>query len=214
MIAGGSDEALHLAEFLDREGISCAIIDRDRKRCVELSTRLPRALILHGDATDSELLEAEGVAGVDGFVAFTNTDETNLLSSLLAKAAGARKVVSLLHRRQYSPLASRLGIDASVSPRLSAANAILRYVHAGNVSRVAALPGIDAEAVELKIDPASGAIGVPLRDVAFPAGGVVGAIVRDGDVITPRGGDSVQAGDHVILFARPATMEAFEKLFT
>ena len=213
LIAGGSAEAVHLARYLEEEGVACTIIDRDRRRCVELSTELPRALVLHGDATDAELLELEGVGSVDGFVALTSTDETNLLSSLLAKATGARKVISLLQRRQYTAIAARLGIDATVSPRLSAANTILRYVHRANVSAVATLRGVDAEAVEVRIGPRARALGKPLRDIDFPAGGIVGAIVRDGNLITPRGDDWVQTGDHVILFARPQAMVELEKLF-
>ena len=213
IIAGGSEEAEHLAGFLDSQGVGCTILDRDRRRCVELSTRLPNALVLHGDATDAELLEMEGVAGVDGFVSYTNRDETNLLSAVLAKSLGARKVIAMLHRRQYMPLAARLGIDAAVSPRLSAADTILRYVHTANVSSVAALRGIEAEAVEVVIGPRAKVLGKPFREVDFPRGGVVGAIVRAGSLITPRGDDAVQTGDHVVLFARPDTMRDLEKLF-
>ncbi len=213
MIAGGSAEAIYLAKFLDDDGVACTILDRDRRRCLELSTALPRALVLHGDATDAELLEMEGVGSVDGFVAYTNTDETNLLASLLAKATGARKVVSVLHRRQYTAIAPRLGIDATVSPRLSAANAILRYVHTANVSAVATLRGVDAEAVEVRIGPRARVLGRPLREIDFPTGAIVGAIVRDDRLITPRGDDRVQTGDHVILFGRPQIMPELEKLF-
>lgn len=213
IIAGGSEEAEHLAGFLDAEGVACTIIDRDRRRCVELSTLLPKALVLHGDATDAELLEMEGVSGIDGFVSYTNRDETNLLSAVLAKSLGARKVIAMLHRRQYMPLAARLGIDATVSPRLSAADTILRYVHTANVSSVAALRGIHAEAVEVIIGPRAKSLGQPFRDVNFPDGGIVGAIVREGTLITPRGDDAVQTGDHVVLFARPDTMRDLEKLF-
>lgn len=213
IIAGGSAEAVHLAGFLDAEGVACTILDRDRRRCLELSAALPHALVLHGDATDAELLEMEGVAGVDGFVAYTNRDETNLLAAVLAKSLGARKVVAMLHRRQYMPLSGRLDIDATVSPRLSAANTILRYVHTANVSSVAALREIEAEAVEMVIGPRSKALGRPFREVRFPKGGLVGAIVREGQLITPRGDDAVQTGDHVVLFAEPNTMRDLEKLF-
>lgn len=213
MIAGGSVEAVYLAGFLEEERIACTIIERDRGRCVELSTALPQTLILHGDATDAELLEMEGVGATDGFVAYSNHDETNLLASLMAKATGARKVVSLIERRQYMGIAPRLGIDATVSPRLSAANGILRYIHRANVSTVAALRGVDAEAIEVRIGPRARALGVPFREVEFPPGGVVGAIVRDGALITPRGDDWVQSGDHVVLFGRPDAIPALEKLF-
>jgi trk system potassium uptake protein TrkA len=213
IIAGGSDETVHLAGFLDAEGVDCVILDRDRRRCVELSTALPHALVLHGDATDAQLLEMEGVAGVGGFVAYTNRDETNLLAAVLAKSLGARKVISMLHRRQYMPLAARLEIDASVSPRLSAANAILRYVHTANVSAVAALRGVDAEAVEIVISQRCKVLGRPFREVKFPPEGLVVAIVRNGELITPRGDDCVLTGDHVVLFAQPETMPKMEKLF-
>ncbi len=213
MIAGGSQEAVYLAGFLEAKGVSCTVLDVDRARCVELSTVLPQALILHADATDAELLDMEGVGDMDGFVAFTNQDETNMLSCLLAARTGARKVVSLLHRRQYVPVASRLGINATVSPRLSAANTILRYVHTENVFSVAALRAINAEAVEVEVGPRAKALGRPFRELKFPKRGLVGAIVRDGSVITPRGDDFVQIGDRVILFAEPDVMPKLEKLF-
>lgn len=213
MIAGGSPETVYLAGHLAEHGVSCTILDVDRERCVELSERLPDALVLHGDATDLELLEMEGVEGIDGFVAFTDHDETNMLSSLLAKASGAKKVISLLHRLQYLPLVGRVGIDAAVSPRLSAANSILRYVRRGNVARVAAMKGIEAEAIEVRIGPGAKVLGTPFREVEFPEGGLVGAILRGGEVITPRGDDAVEEGDRVILFAVPGAVKALERLF-
>lgn len=213
MIAGGSLEAVYLAQHLADHDVSCTILEIDRDRCVELSERLPDALVLHGDATDMELLEMEGIEGIDGFVAFTDHDETNMLSSLLAKASGAKKVISLLHRFEYVPLVGRVGIDAAVSPRMSAVNSILRYVRRGNVARVATMKGIDAEAIEVRIGPKAEVLGVPLREVDFPAGGIVGAIIRDGEVIMPRGADAVEEGDRVILFAVPEAVSRFEQLF-
>ena len=213
MIAGGSQEAVYLARHLEDAGISSVILDKDRNRCVELSEELPETLVLHGDATDLELLEMEGVAGVDGFFASTDHDEVNMLSSLLAKSAGARKVVSLLNKLEYMPLVSRVGIDAAVSPRMSAVNTILRYLHLGSVSRVVALKEVDAQAVELTVNADSSALGRSFTEIPFPAGGLVGAIIRDDDVIAPRGRDTVQAGDRVILFALPDVMPRLERLF-
>jgi trk system potassium uptake protein TrkA len=213
MIAGGSQEAVYLAKYLAQHGVACTIIDMDRARCVDLSEQLPNALVLHGDATDLELLEMEGVSDVDGFVAYTNRDSTNMLSSLLAKASGARKVVSLLHNFRYIPLVTRVGIDAAVSPRLSAVNTILRYLHHGNVSRVVTLKGIEAEAIEVRIGARSRALGTPLRDLELPDSGVVGAIIRRAEVITPRGDDAVQQDDRVILFAMPSAMQKLENMF-
>jgi len=213
MIAGGSTEAEYLAEILESEGIECTILDRSRRRCMQLAEQLPRTLVLHGDATDLELLEMEGVAGLDGFVAATNHDQTNLLSSLLAKTAGAQKVVSLVHKFEYLPLVPRVGVDASVSPRMSAVNAILAYVRRGRVAALANLTATDAEVIEYTVDDNARIAGQPLRSVGFPKGAVIGTIVRGEEIILPRGDDIVQPGDDVIVFLLPGAKDEVEGLF-
>ncbi len=212
MIAGGSEEALFLAQHLEAHDVESTILDVDRRRCVELAESLPKTLVLHGDATDIELLEVEGVGGVDGFVASTGHDETNMLSGLLAKTSGARKVVSLVNRLDYIPLVTKVGIDAAVSPRMSTVNAILSYVKGRDVLRIATLKGTGAEAMELNVGAHARIIGRPLRDLALPDGCVVGAILRDGTVIIPRGGDAVEAGDRVIIVALPKAIPEVERL--
>jgi len=214
MIAGGSAEGLYLAQVLEQHGIDCTILDRDRRRCVEMAEQLPKSLVLHADATDLELLEMEGVSGIDGYVAATGNDETNLLSSLLAKSIGARKVVTLIDKFEYLSLVPRVGIDASVSPRISTVNAILRYVRRGRVITVASLASIDAEAIEFKVEDDDFIVGRPLREVGFPEGGVIGAILRGDEIIIPRGDDMIMPGDDVIAFALPEAIGAVEKLFS
>ncbi len=214
MIAGGSPEAVHLARYLADAGVQFTILDTDRRRCLELAELLPDGLILNGDATDLELLEMEGVEGVDGFVAYTGQDEVNLLASLLAKASGARKVISLIHRFEYMRLVTRVGIDAAVSARQSTVSGILRYVRRGRVHSVATLKGIDAEALELHVGPEASVAGKTLMDAEIPKGSaVIGAILRNGSVILPRGRDVLQEGDRVIVFALPDAIEAIERLF-
>lgn len=213
MIAGGSAEGEYLAELLEQHGVECTILDHDRRRCLELAERLPRSLVLHADATDLELLEMEGVAGIDGFVACTGHDETNMLASLLAKSVGARKVVSLVHKFDYLPIVPKVGIDAAVSPRMSTVNAILRYVRRGRVMTVAALKGIDAEAIEFNVGNDSPIAGHPLRDIHFPKGAVVGTILRGEQILMPRGDDLIQPGDEVIVFALPGAIADVERLF-
>lgn len=213
MIAGGSAEGFYLAQVLEQNGIECTILDRDRRRCVEMAEQLPKSLVLHADATDLELLEMEGVSGIDGYVAATGNDETNLLSSLLAKSIGARKVVTLIDKFEYLRLVPRVGIDASVSPRISTVNAILRYVRRGRVITVASLAGIDAEAIEFRVEDDDLIVGRPLRGVGFPEGCVIGAILRGDEIIIPRGDDMILSGDDVIVFALPEAIGAVEKLF-
>lgn len=213
MIAGGSAEGEFLAETLTEHGVETTVLDRDRRRCVELAERLPHALVLHADATDLELLEMEGVNGIDGFVAATGHDETNILSSLLAKSVGAQKVVSLIHKFEYLRLVSKVGIDASVSPRVSTVNAILRYIRRGRVMTVASLTHIDAEAIEFRVEEGAPVAGRTLKDAGFPKGAIVSTIVRGHDIIIPRGDDQILVGDEVIVFALPEAIPAVEKLF-
>ena len=137
-----------------------------------------------------------------------------MLASLLAKTQGARKVISLIHRFDYVPLVSRVGIDAAVSPRLSTVNAILRYVRRGNVASVATLKGIAAEAIEFDVGPRARIVGELVRDVHFPQGSIVGSILRDSEVITPRGPDRIEAGDRVVIFALPDAIPEIERLFS
>ena len=213
MIAGGSREGQFLAEILETKGIECTILDHDRRRCLELAEHLPRALVLHADATDLELLEMEGVAGIDGFVSCTGHDEINLLSSLLAKSVGARRVVSLVNKFDYLPLVPRVGIDAAVSPRMSAVNAILRYVRRGRVMTVATMKGIDAEAIEFNVGEGSRIAGELLQDVSFPKGGIVGTIIRGDEILMPRGFHRILPGDEVIVFALPEAIPEIESFF-
>jgi trk system potassium uptake protein TrkA len=213
MIAGGSAEGEYLAELLEQHGIECTILDHDRRRCLELAERLPRSLVLHADATDLELLEMEGVAGIDGFVACTGQDETNMLASLLAKSVGARKVVSLIHKFDYLPIVPKVGIDAAVSPRMSTVNAILRYVRRGRVMTVAALKGIDAEAIEFSVDRRTPIAGRPLKEIDFPKDALIGTIIRGDQILIPRGDDQVLPGDEVIVFALPEAIAAVERKF-
>jgi len=213
MVAGGSPEGEYLAEILGEQGVECTILDSDRRRCLELAENLPNALVLHADATDLELLEMEGVAGIDGFVSSTGNDDTNLLSSLLAKTVGARKVVSMIQKFDYLPLVSKVGVDAAVSPRMSAVNTILRYVRRGRVMSVATLKGIEAEAIEFSVAADSKIAGKTLAELDFPDGGIVGTITRESEIIIPRGGDQILPGDDVIVFALPEAISEIEILF-
>lgn len=213
MIAGGSREGEYLAKQLEKANVECTILDHDRQRCLELAEVLPKSLVLHADATDLELLEMEGVAGIDGFVAATGHDQTNILSSLLAKSVGARKVVALIEKFDYLPLVTKVGIDAAVSPRMSAVNAILRYVRRGRVLSVATLKGIEAEAIEFSVGPNSLVAGKTLQELDFPDGSLVGTIIREGEIIIPRGPDRIEPGDDVIVFAIPGAISDVEKKF-
>lgn len=212
MIAGGSDEAVYLAGHLLQHGVHCTILDRDRDRCRELAELLPDVLVLQGDATDLDLLEMEGVEGVDGFVTLTDRDEINMLAAELAKSCGARRVIPLIHKLEYMSLIERVGLDAAVSPRISAANAILRFVRGHRVAAVATVKGSRAEVLESVITGDSALAGQRVRDVQFPEGSLLGALVREEQVIMPRGDDVIDVDDHAIFVVLPEALSALEGL--
>lgn len=212
VIAGGSREAWLLAHMLEEHKIGCTLIEIDRNRALVLSENLRRSLVLHGDATDLELLEMEGVGDADGFVAYTGSDETNLLSCLLAKNLGTRRVISLIKRLNYIPLVSRVGVDAAVSPHMAAANAILSHVRRGSVLAVATLRGTRAEGIEFNVSDRFPYAGIPLADVKLPRGSLVGAIIRGDRVIIPGGTDTIESGDRIVVFVLPETLREVEDL--
>ncbi|HUE96968.1 MAG TPA: Trk system potassium transporter TrkA, partial [Longimicrobiaceae bacterium] len=213
VIAGGSREGLLLAKMLEEHRIGCTILETDRARAVALAEKLRTTLVLHGDATDLDLLEMEGIGDAEGFVAYTGSDETNLLSCVLAKNLGAKKTIALIERMNYIPLVSRVGIDAAVSPRLATVNAILSYVRRGSVLSVATLKGTSAEAIEFDVAPHFPHAGVPLAQVRFPTGSLIGAIVRGDRVVIPRGTDAIRVGDRVIVFTLTSAIREVEALF-
>jgi trk system potassium uptake protein len=213
IIAGGSREAWFLAHMLEEHRIECTIIESDRRRALELAEELRHALVFHGDATDLDLLEMEAIGDVDGFVAYTGNDETNLLSCLLAKSLGARKVVSLIDRFNYLPIVAQVGVDAAVSPRLAAVNAILSYARRGSVLAVATLKGTRAEGIEYSVGTSFPFAGQALGRIRLPTGSLVGAVIRGDKAIIPQGTDTVEVGDRVIMFLLPEARVQVENLF-
>ena len=215
MIAGGSHEAYYLAQLLGQHGGQAIMLVKERDRAQELAEKLDQALILNGDATDLELLELEGVGGVNAFVALTDHDEINILSALLAKHAGAKQVVTLVNRMDYMPVARLIGLETVVRPRLSAANAILRYIRRGSVTSVATFKDSQAEAIQFNVSAASPLVGRRLAEVDFPEGAIVAAVVRQGETkaIIPSGDDRLLAGDQAVVFALPEAVGPVTGLF-
>jgi trk system potassium uptake protein TrkA len=213
MLAGGTVETYYLAKLLQQHGVQAIAVVEDRARAQEFAEKLDRTLVLNGDVTDIELLELEGVGGMDAFVALTDYDETNIIASLVAKHAGAKQVITLVNKSDYLPLAKRVGLEVAVSPRLSAANAILRYVRRGSVTRVATFRDIDAEVMSLSVMAGSPVVGRSLAELGFPDGAIVGAILRAGGVIVPSGDDVLRVGDSAIVFALPDAVKPVIGLF-
>lgn len=215
IIIGGGNIGLNLAQRLEADNprVLCKIIELDKKRAELVAQTLDRSVVLHGDALEAEILEQANVAESETVVAVSNDDETNILSSLLAKRFGCKRAVTLVNATSYGPLIGSLGIDTVVSPRAITVSTILQHVRRGRIRSVHTLSEGFGEVIEAEALETSSLVGVPLREANLPQGVILGALVRDGEVVIPRGGTIVQTGDLVVLFAATQAVKKVEKLF-
>ena len=202
VIAGGGNIGRRLARRLERRYI-IKVIERNRQRTRELSEELQRSVVLHGPATDRDLLSRANIENTDVFCALTNDDEANIMASLLARRLGARKVMTLINNPSYVDLVQGHDIDIAISPQQATIGTLLRHVRRGEVVNVHSLRRGAAEAIEAiaKGDRAtSKVVGRRLEEIDLPEGATIGAIVRGEKVLIAHDDVVVEPEDHVILF--------------
>ena len=216
IILGGGSIGVFLAEQIERDhpGVSLKIIESDEHRALVLADHVSKSVVLHGNALDSGILEEANVKIAETVVAVTDDDEVNILASLLAKQQGCRRAITLINDPAYGPLITSLGIDVVVDPRAITVSSILQYVRQGRIRSVHSLRDGMAELIEGDALETSSLVGAPLREVKIPEGIVVGAIVRDEEVIIPRGSTVIEADDRVILFSSAKAIKSAEKMFS
>lgn len=207
MIVGASGICYYLAKELAESDIRVTIVDSDAKRCAAASEKLPKALVINGDATDREILGEEGISKTDAFVALTGLDESNIILSMYAMRMGVGKVVAKINRRTFFDLVSHGAMkDTIVSASVLTAERILQYVRAMRLSAdtgiqtLHRLVGGRVEAVEFNVTESAGVAGIPLADLDTRDDLLIAVIVKsDGNIIIPRGGDIMEIGDSVII---------------
>ncbi|ABG04236.1 TrkA-N [Rubrobacter xylanophilus DSM 9941] len=212
VIYGGGRIGLRLALALEEAGMGVKVIERDERRARYVAAQLRKGFVLHADALSEDFLMQERVGEADAFVAVTRDDRANLLAAMYARRLGARRTIAGISQGEFAPLADALGVDLTISPRLLAAEAILRFVRRGEIVNVALLES-GAEMIELRVPQGCRVAGRPLAEVDFPEGAIIGAVIRDGEVIIPTGQDALEPGDDVIVFAVEGAVERVERLF-
>jgi trk system potassium uptake protein TrkA len=168
MIAGGGRIAIYLAKILTEMDIKIKLIEFDREKCVQLSEMLPEILVIHGDGTDEELLKSENISEMDGFIAMTGMDEENLMSALLAKQNGVKKVIAKVSRVNYINIIKSMGIDSVISPKLITTNHILKFVRGNNVESLHRIIEGQAEITEIIADSSSNLLNIKIKKLALP----------------------------------------------
>src|SRR5215208_6142602 len=200
-IYGGGRIGLRLALSLEKAGMSVRVIERDEGRARYVASQLRRGFVLHDEGISRDFLLQEGVDRTDAFVAVTGDDRANLLAAMYARQLGARMTIAGISRGEFAPLADALGVDLTISPRILAAEAILRFVR-------------KAEMIELRVPERCKVAGRPLSEVGFPEGAIVGALLRNGKVIIPTGKEVLRPGDDAVVFTIEDAVEEVENLFT
>ena len=217
-VLGGSRIATYLGWAAERMGMKMKLVELSRDKCVALTEKLPSALIIHGDGTDHNLLEAEGILEADAFVSLTNRDEENLLMALSAQRAGVKKVIAKMSRPNYIELMRESGVDSIISPKDITANQISAYARSlansegSAVEHLYKLLGGAMEAVMFTATAATHFLNTPLKDLRFKEGLLVAAIVRNNQTIIPDGNAEILDGDKVIVMAKSLFLQDLNEI--
>jgi trk system potassium uptake protein TrkA len=212
MILGGGRIGTQVAEMLEDE-INVKIVESNEERATELAERLKHSLVIHGEGSDIDLLAKEGIMDMDVFIAVSDDEEENIITCLMAKHLQVPKTIALVDNTDYVTLAGTIGLDVAVNKKLSAAQIILKFIRQGDILSIATLHGVDAEVIEFIAKKNSDITKKTLKDVNFPAGAIVGCVIRGDSVFIPVGSSKINPNDRVVVFTLPKSIPEVEKIF-
>lgn len=212
MIIGGGKTGLYLAQKLSEFGVSVKIIERDRNRCYYLAEHLENVMVLHGDGTDTALLEDENIDSMDAFVTATGYDEDNLLLALMAKNRGIEDVIAKVSRDIYLNMISDMGVDMALNPLDITTSNILRIIQGSRRILSSQLIQGQAELVEVLADDNMVFTDTPISELQLPPGVIIAAIHRGLDVIIPTGDTVIKEDDRVTVLVLLSEISTLEKM--
>ncbi|WP_209331829.1 Trk system potassium transporter TrkA [Lunatimonas salinarum] len=212
MIIGGDDLAYSTAKKLE-ESYRVTLIHNQKERCKWLSQRLDHSLVIHGDYKNISLLIDEGLETMDGFLALTESSETNIITSLSAKNHGVYKTIAHVDTREYIHISHSIGVDSLINKKLVAANYVSRYLRKGNVEAIAGIHGVDAEFVQYVVTKNNRLTKKSLKKLHFPETAIVAGVIRGEEVFIPDGNFHLQLNDKAIVLALPSAKPVLERLF-
>ena len=212
MIAGGGRIGRYAAMTL-QDKMRITLIEEDRRRAEELSALLDDTLIIHGDATDIELLKEEGLQNADAFIGVTDSSETNVLTCLHAKRLGVKRTIALVENTGFIDISQDIGIDTIINKKLITASYIARFIVKGDAVSSKWLSGTNAEVIELIVGKWSPATRRPIGELEIPYGATIGGIIRGRETILPSRELQLKQGDKVVVFTLPKAMAAMARVF-
>jgi trk system potassium uptake protein TrkA len=211
VIVGGGSVGELAALTLERRGFSIKLVEKDPERCRHLAEKLDRTVVLQGDGSDGDLLREENIQGMDVLLALTDSEETNILISLLAKSLGVGKTITRINKFSYVPLARTIGLENVISPRISAVSTILRHVRRGKVISSVPIKGEEAEALEAVALEHSSIVNKPIKDLRFPKGALILCVIRNEEVFIPDGDSVIKPRDRIIILSSRKNIEHVER---
>jgi len=213
LLGGGKIGRLVADKLSENKQYNVKLIETNRDKSRLIAEQLENTLVVHGDGTDIDLLAQEGIIEMDVFIALTDDDESNIVSSLLARHLQVGRTITLVSRSEYLPIIKTIGLDIAINKRLLTSNRILRFIRRGSILSLNTLRGVDAETVEFQTPPDCKVAFKMLRDIKFPRGVIVGAIVHDKEAIVPVGDTTIHPDDRVVVFTLPDSLRQVEKMF-
>ncbi|WP_069998049.1 Trk system potassium transporter TrkA [Cellulosilyticum sp. I15G10I2] len=212
MIVGGGRITYYLYKLLKDMNMNIKIIEISRERCLELSDKLPNALVINSDGTEEDILLSENISHMDAFVAATGMDEHNLMSSLIAKRMGAKKIVTKISRTSYINIVRDMGLDSIIIPKLITTNQILKYARGTALQSLHRIVEGKVEILEFVVDDSSIFIDIPLKKLNISDNTVIATIVRKNEVVVPHGNDIIRKGDRIIVITMEKNIATLREL--
>ena len=213
MLIGGGMISRFLLSNIDTN-ISIKVIEKDEIKAKFISEKFKEPLVILGDGSDLDLINFEGLTDMDAFVAITGDDETNIITSLVAKHLEVPRTITLIGKSNYLPLTPTIGLDAVISKQQMTVNSIQKFIRRGKVAHFAEIPGVDAEVIEFIAHEGNKICRKELAKQGFPEDAIVGAILKDGkNLVVPRGFTQIEPGDKVIIIALHRAISDVERYF-
>ncbi len=214
VLVGGGNVGLAVAQALEKrtERVRARVIERSREVAEKAADQLERTIVLNGDGLNAELLSEAGIERADAILALTDDDKTNILASVRGKAAGCKMAICLVNDPSLIPVLTTLDIDAFINPRATTVSSILRHIRHGRVRGVYSIGDAEAEVIEAQVLSTSPIAGQIIRNIQFPEGVLVGAVMKGDKIVKPTGQTRIDEGDVIALFAMASDVPEVERL--
>lgn len=212
MIAGGTSLAFRTAELI-QDKYAVSILVKDKSRAKFFVENLNNTLVINADPSNVDIMKEEGVKHMDAFIALTENDETNIVTSLLAEHMNVYKTIALVNNVNYTHISQNIGVDTIINKKLIAANNIFRFVRKGKVEAIASLHGVDAEVIEFEIHKKNRLLRNSIKDLHLPSNSIIAGVIRGDKNLIPDGDFFFEINDKVIVFALPEAIRLVEEIF-